>query len=350
MASPDPIHDTSKLPSSTASSSYQYPFAPAPDIIRAHQKDQYFADILQHQLLDILRKLRGARFVHAYMPETRVFSELLYLCCTTLIGNRTLGEEYCDVLQVESETMALPMGWRRAGYILSSVLGPWLVGKIVPRVRNRVRAKLEGSGRGMEKQGWGKTVRLYVLDNLAELTSPSPIYAISLALFYFTGAYYHLGKRIFGLRYMFTKRLSEADQQGGYEVLGVLLALQMVVQSYLHVSETLRHGVAANDSQDMIEDSVKAAQKMSSIEKNTNTPILSKPRYDLGDDTTFGWIEGRQQRKCTLCLEPLKDPSATTCGHVFCWTCITDWIKEKAECPLCRQGVMGQHVLPLRSS
>jgi peroxin-10 len=60
------------------------------------------------------------------------------------------------------------------------------------------------------------------------------------------------------------------------------------------------------------------------------------------------WIKG-QNRKCTLCLEELKDPSVVGCGHVFCWACIGDWVREKAECPLCRREVAMQHVLPLRA-
>lgn len=162
----------------------------------------------------------------------------------------------------------------------------------------------------------------------------------------------------------------------GYEVLGVLLILQMAVQVWLHVNSTVRsaaptaidaggvggasamvEGVevglgsqayAANSETSPSTGQPPEIQK-SRIEATTHTPVLiDKPRYDLKDPELMGWINGRQQRKCTLCLEEMKDPSVTTCGHVFCWTCIGDWVKEKPECPLCRQGVMGQHVLPLR--
>ena len=81
----------------------------------------------------------------------------------------------------------------------------------------------------------------------------------------------------------------------------------------------------------------------------THTQVLPAEtyRYHLSARESMGWI-GRQARKCTLCLEELKEPSVTTCGHVFCWGCIGDWVREKPECPLCRQNVLVQHILPLR--
>jgi peroxin-10 len=87
------------------------------------------------------------------------------------------------------------------------------------------------------------------------------------------------------------------------------------------------------------------------IGATTHTPVPKggRARYDLGDrQGVMGWIKGSQQRKCTLCLEEMKDPAATQCGHVFCWVCIGDWIREKPECPLCRRQALAQGVLPLR--
>ncbi|KAF3348846.1 ABC transporter G family member 21 [Verticillium dahliae VDG2] len=163
----------------TTSSTFPSPYAAAPDIIRAHQKDAYFKGTLSNTLSDIHRRLLGARSAHAHLPTTRAFAETLYLSLTTLVGNRTLGEEYCDVIQVDTSrhgAARLPALSRRAAYILAS------------------------------------------------------------------------------------------------------------------------------------------------------------------------------QRKCTLCLEPMRDPAATGCGHVFCWSCIGDWVREKPECPLCRREALVQHILPLRAA
>lgn len=377
---PDHISDR---PVSAPMLNYNYPFAAAPDIIRSHQKDAYFQGVLLDQLSHILRRLYGARFLHSYTTEARTFSDFLYLALTTLIGNRTLGEEYCDIIQVEDDTLRLPAISRRAGYIVSSVLLPYTLNRILPTFRSRVRSKLESNLRRLTRFSNQKSVsynfQSYVLEHLSDITSPSPIHAITLTIFYFSGAYYQLSKRLIGLRYIFTKRIEPSEARVGYEVLGVLLLLQLSVQSWLHMQSTFRnatstapalpanasvlagssamigHGVelpldpplSNSDNELLVESST--SYGASSISLTTHTPTLKSPHYHLASPTTMKWIQGHQQRKCTLCLEELKDPGAPLCGHVFCWSCIANWIREKPECPLCRRSALPQHILALRS-
>jgi peroxin-10 len=352
-----------------------YPFAASPDILRAHEKDAYLTNTLSVQASSILRSLFGARFAHRHSDSISHLTELLYLCLTTLVGNRTLGEEYCDVIQVEDDTLRLASLVRRVSYIASVVFAPWFLAKSLPAFRRKLRAKLErhiqrGRRKAETSQSRSLQFQEYVLKHLDSLTSPSPVYALSLATFYFTGSYYHLSKRLFGLRYIFTRQIQPSEQRVGYEVLGVLLILQIIVQSTLHVRQTLEYAsehapekTPANFNQHPTTAVLNngAAAPIGSPPENpdlpppkglsqtTQTPVLGHPRYDLTTPDVMSWIPSGQQSKCTLCLEPFRDPSVTTCGHVFCWTCIQDWVKEKAECPLCRQAILPQKVLPLRS-
>lgn len=373
MASFNPSNDQIQHAPKSSESDYAYPFAASPDIIRSNQKDTHFQGVLLEQLSTIIRRLYGSRFSQAYSSELRTFTELLYLGLTTFIGNRTLGEEYCDIYQIESQSRLLPSIGRRTGYILSAALLPYTLSKFLPRLRSRIRLKIESSlSRASKSSRASLFYRLqsYILENLSTIlsVSTSPAYAISLAIFYFTGSYYHLSKRFFGLRYIFSKRLAPSEQRVGYEVLGVLLVLQMAVQTYLHVQNTITTVLPTEGSSAFLDDGVeislqnqgtqgtnellerpKPTEKVDtsrdriSIMTHTPLPPHSLPRYDLSDPSCLAWLQPKQQRKCTLCLEPMKDPSSTTCGHTFCFTCILDWLGEKQECPLCRQRVLSQH-------
>ncbi|KAK4461283.1 peroxisome biogenesis factor 10 [Cladorrhinum samala] len=461
----------SSRPPPALTTSSPYPFAFAPDIIRAHQKDAYFQGVLTNQLSDLHRRLRGARSAHAWSNETRTLADLLYLSLTTLIGNRTLGEEYCDLVQVESPLPAifsaalsssssssstdlssglppsedghiitfpatidnsqhgsgpiLPSLRRRAGYVLTSILAPYVYSRLAPKIRSGLRARISarladltrrGKDESRDKKGslsFEYRLLRYLLAHLTSLTSGSHIQAVTLAVFYFTGAYYSLSKRLFGLRYVFTHKVDPQNggNRGGYEVLGVLLVVQMVVRGWIHLRQQLISPAAAHqfneddedgegDDEDEEEYRERAAlfggdvnvsldqnayssnnellsggsgsgsnqRSMVQIGITTHTPVMKggRARVDLGVAERnkggsssssalkmmmpMAWIKGAQQRKCTLCLEEMKDPAATSCGHVFCWVCIGDWVREKPECPLCRREALAQHILPLRSA
>ena len=171
----------------------------------------------------------------------------------------------------------------------------------------------------------GARIQLYLLRNLDTITSPSPIYALSLATFYFTGSYYHLSKRIWNLRYIFTRQVAESDQRAGYEVLGVLLALQMTVQAYLHLQNTLAPdtvsaaslgtgtgpttlvgpGVelsldpaAYTPNNALLFDAANPAPSTASphLHKWTHTPPAAEPRYDLADEGTLAWIPDQNRK------------------------------------------------------
>lgn len=356
--------------------SHFYPFATSPDIIRSHEKDAFLTGGLVSQAHSIVRALRGARYAHNHSDAIKHLTELLYFSLTTAIGNRTLGEEYCDLVQLEDDTLRLPAITRRVGYILSSILVPWSLQRLLPALRQRVRNKLERNIarhqlRATQQAGLlNKSpstvstshkpfltklrIQQYILEHLDSITSISPVYALSIATFYFTGSYYHLSKRIWRLRYVFTKKIEDSEQRIGYEVLGVLLVLQIAVQGFLHarkIAHNMSNDNEENPGMDVGEKRAENAALIPSIQHPVAVPLLpaSAARYDLEEDPgSVAWIPDGQQRKCTLCLEAFKDPSVTTCGHVFCWICVRDWVREKPECPLCRQEVLLSKVLPLR--
>ena len=51
---------------------------------------------------------------------------------------------------------------------------------------------------------------------------------------------------------------------------------------------------------------------------------------------------------CNVCLDPVKDPVVTQCGHLFCWPCLFRWLNtHHRDCPVCKAGVSRENVIPI---
>lgn len=61
---------------------------------------------------------------------------------------------------------------------------------------------------------------------------------------------------------------------------------------------------------------------------------------------------GKNLFECYICMDTPNNPVATTCGHIFCWKCLQQWIGGRTEliCPLCRNGLDVNRIIPLFSN
>lgn len=53
---------------------------------------------------------------------------------------------------------------------------------------------------------------------------------------------------------------------------------------------------------------------------------------------------------CNICLCDPSEPMATSCGHVFCWSCINDWLDQPTAskiCPQCQNGISKDSLITL---
>lgn len=44
-------------------------------------------------------------------------------------------------------------------------------------------------------------------------------------------------------------------------------------------------------------------------------------------------------QECSICQDEFRSPLRLTCGHIFCGSCIGEWLDREATCPMCRSVV-----------
>lgn len=288
----------------------QFPRAGQPDMVRSLQKDEYYKMHLHQQMHQTALFLLGSRRFSKYEREVATLSELLYYTLTTVLSQPTLGEEYCDIVQVASQHQELPTLSRRIKLVSLQTLLPYVFERALAVILRR--ANPVHFQESMEK--WR---------NLAQF-----LFRFHLALFYMNGSFLELSKRFAGIRYIFTGQADQQQSRPSYFILGILIFVQQFISLYLYGRNMWKHYRKVNVEKGGTEDHA------DDIEESDDEEDSSRQEHG----------------KCPLCLGRRSRTTATSCGHLFCWKCITSACTQQQggdKCPICRQPIALQQLVCL---
>ncbi|GJJ69750.1 E3 ubiquitin-protein ligase RNF5 [Entomortierella parvispora] len=77
------------------------------------------------------------------------------------------------------------------------------------------------------------------------------------------------------------------------------------------------------------------------LSKNDVTPQKSESVQDQEPNAEFS---------CNICFDTSMSPVLTLCGHLFCWSCLHQWLdsqRQNPTCPVCKAGCAQDKVIPI---
>lgn len=290
--------------------------ASQPDILRAHQKDILCKKKLENNLLDISSTWIGQHFTFRHQKNIKLASAIMYFYLSSGRGIQTLGEEFCDIRQLDVNTNTELSSVKRLKLFICQELFPYFYEYFISKLNFFTRPNYAGIPL---HQSHFRSQFNNFCQYLIPLIKDTKNYLnkIHLGSFYFGGQYYEWSKRICGIKYIFDRPVVSHRVQ--YHILGLLIFIQLLVSTFFFIKSLFQLRKSNASSTEYIEEQFPTSSNSSNSESNI-------------------------EPDCVLCLEPRKYPTVAECGHIFCWSCIHDSCQNKPECPLCRQSILPQNL------
>jgi len=251
---------------------------------------------------------------------------------------RTLGEEYANIMMIDSEKGMLPSLNTRIAYLTAFSLYPFILESIKVKLRRNDFFDLYSNERNDDKHEdcnrKGQSISLSFLSSILSLLIDmfvDVLIPLHTSLFYLNGKYSDWTRRLLRLRFIYYPRRTPESIKANmlYKLFSVTLAIISIFKAIKRIKE-FKERLSE----------IRIKKKMETIKRENNKKDDNKYAKAITNPSTMTAMTAAiiNDDKCSLCLEKFKNKTMTRCSHFFCWNCIVTWLlsQKKEECPLCR--------------
>lgn len=227
----------------------------------------------------------------AWSSEVDVLATVLYYAFTTVSGQQTIGEEYVNIVQVDSSYKRHPSLLLRSAMVLMNCVGPYVINKLVEKLMKYVAGN-----------SWmAETKKLLVRDLLTGTNNILQwCYKVQRSLFFLRLSSANIAKHVTSVNYVSIRR-NPLPHYKWFTILGYFGLAQCLISFFQGMTKGIR--------------AIQAVKTKSS----RKTPLQTS-----------------SQSRCPLCYDSFQNITCTPCGHLFCWNCIYPWAAAAPRCPICR--------------
>jgi peroxin-10 len=295
--------------------------------LRAIQKDNEYVDHLSFRIADLYEALTNFFNLSHISDKLDILSKFIfYYCC--YIKNKaktTPGEEYTRIEKKQNNLILF--------YILNLALKNYLFKYFQEKFISYIHKKYTHNTHNPSI--------LHRMVSRIEKLFPSieefneKLEDLQFAYFFINNKYFDFAQKILNIYNVHNissegRDTAQIIDKSGFRLLGSFILLRYSIEIYKGIKQGYiiykeeKHNLKADEKLEVNNLKLKM-NKADNFNKNV-------------DDKT-----------CLLCMDERKYTSLTICGHLFCWTCITQYLQVKQSCPFCRAVCLPQQVIFLQN-
>ncbi|KAL0311267.1 UNVERIFIED_CONTAM: E3 ubiquitin-protein ligase COP1 [Sesamum angustifolium] len=81
-------------------------------------------------------------------------------------------------------------------------------------------------------------------------------------------------------------------------------------------------------------------------ESSMGAVVPAADKAELKGDDALTLAMAEKELLCPICMQVIKDAFLTSCGHSFCYMCITTHLQNKSDCPCCAEFLTPSQLFP----